>query len=79
MVVHRGLDNTLRGLHSWRLRRMAHLGEGAWSMTIEFWLRLRLFFGIVWRRVDTRCPDRLEWCTAWEVACIIYPWHEVKP
>jgi len=35
-----------------------------------FWalLRLWLFVRIVWRRVDSRCPGRLDWRTAWQVS-----------
>jgi len=40
-----------------------------------YWLACRvwLFLGIVWRRIDTRIPDRLGWRTAWDVAGIVHP------
>ncbi len=30
--------------------------------------RWKLFLGIVWRRIDSRIPDRLDWRTAYEIA-----------
>lgn len=34
--------------------------------------RLTLFLSLLWRRIDDRCPDRIGWAAAWEVASIIY-------
>jgi len=63
-------------------RRLMHWGSifcetdffGAWTWAKVrprwYWTlcRCRLFVRIVWRRVDSRVPDRLDWRTAWEVA-----------
>ena len=35
--------------------------------------RLTIFFSLVWRRVDSRCPGRISVETAWEVAMVLYP------
>jgi hypothetical protein len=35
-----------------------------------FYRRLCLFAGIVWRRIDSQIPDRLDWLTAWEVSAV---------
>jgi len=47
-------------------------GAWVWAKVRPRWYwflcRLWLFSRIVWRRVDTRVPDRLEWRTAWEVS-----------
>jgi hypothetical protein len=45
-----------------------------WQMWIltRLW-RVQLFLGIVWRRIDTRIPDRLDWRTAWDVARGVHP------
>jgi hypothetical protein len=32
------------------------------------WRRLHLFLGVVWRRVDSAVPDRLDWRTAWDIS-----------
>lgn len=40
------------------------------------WLKynkITLFLSIVWRRIDSRCPNRMDIATAREVACIMYP------
>jgi hypothetical protein len=34
--------------------------------------RLRLFLGILWRRIDDRDPARINWATAWDVARTIH-------
>ena len=40
--------------------------------------RLRMFLGIVWRRVDSRVPDRMDIRTAWDVAFGGY-WSDLRP
>lgn len=40
--------------------------------------RVMMFLSLLWRRVDDRCPGRVSWGTAWEVACRLYPESEIK-
>ncbi len=37
-------------------------------MMRNLWQHLCLFCWILWRRIDSRVPDRLSWRCAWDIA-----------